>query len=382
MNINTKNGNNGNQKWQPAGGVKIRSIAFFFAAIVSAIPLALYSLDSAKRAGEQAAADSLTTLSNLNKAAAESVKKWVHAQEKTAQSIAANPSFAVGMTDQTVESQLTALKNGTPGYSSWSIIGPDGQEINNSNQGEKVNASGSEHFISIMSGSPSFLKASIAGSTSTAELLIAVPMKIPGQDGSTFGGVLTGITDLSISAKTVFSQKSGKTGISYIANTKGTRGQIIAHPSENNIGGTAEPEIGSLLSPNAQERIQSVALQGRTLKVITRDAGAGLVVVSEMSQKEIDEISKAAEYKFLWLLGPFWALSLALSLIAARLLSRKIERLAEVVRAISNSTDAEEIKALEGQIKTIGGALEVREMAKAIARLTPTFRSIIARSGN
>jgi Cache domain len=360
---------------QPLGGVKIRSIAFFFAAIVSAIPLALYSMDSAKKAGEQAASAAMDKLSGLNQTAADGVRKWVYAQENAAQAVAQEPILAATETDHTVESQLVSIKGRMPGYMSWSTVGPDGNQINSSNPGEKVNVSESAYFSSVMRGSPSFLTTAIMGSSSKAALLVAVPIKAPGQENPT--AVLTGLTDLRLITGPVFSQKSGETGISYIANTKG---QVLAHPDEKLTGANAEPEVVALFASTEQERVQSVTSQGRALKLVARDAGAGLIVVTQMNQQEIDAIAKAARNKFLLLLGPFWALSLGLSLVAARMLSRKIERLAVVVNDLSNSTDAEEIRELEGEMKSIGGAFEVREMANAIGKLTPTFRAITARS--
>jgi methyl-accepting chemotaxis protein len=157
--------------------------------------------------------------------AADDVGAWIAARKNEVLMMATGPVIVSG----NKEAMVPFLKGATDSnkaYESISYADPTGDTITAA--GTKVNSADRDYFKRALAGEVVISDPLVSRATNRYVMMVAVPVKANGR----VTGVLTGVIDFEVMAKTVGTIKVGQTGFAYILQGDGL---VIVHPNKEYV---------------------------------------------------------------------------------------------------------------------------------------------------
>lgn len=350
-------------------GLGLKTIIFMVTLAAALVPLAIYgyfTFDQATTASTQAIQGNLLK-NNANNA--RFVKNWLDNHEAAVRTMAVSPELT-DMDPARMTPYLQKVNAQMPVFYSIFAIDKTSGNMTARSTPDKMQYVGDRDYVKKpLQGAPSYIQAVISKTTNKAILSFGVPIK---NANSEIVGVLAAPAVIENISDDVTGGRIGQTGISYLVHAND--GTVLAHPDVKLVGHIL---AGSELEKESKYfgKIGSgTDFSGKGVIFTSNPVGKELMLVSEISNEEIEAPIQQAQLSLIKFMAGAAFLSAILSFALAHSISSKIIRLASLVSAISRAKSAREITNLEAYIDRVGGAKEVRLIGRSIRRLTASIK--------
>ena len=276
------------------------------------------------------------------------------------------------MDPQRQKPNLKLIPNEYPWVHSIISIAPDGVGVSRSDDLPLKNYSDRDYFQKVMRGESIAYQVLIGKTSGLPAFTFATP--ITGEDGTLKGVLAASVATLLIS-ESVTNAQLGDTGYAFLLDD---RGKVIAHQSKEYTklrkDFSTHPAVVHQSSPGETSFVYEDENGGKFLAVRKATEHGWMLVTQRDYDEAFRGVAEANRNAIIMLV-----VTLAVVIIVALVLSRRMTRPLRRLTAIANEASMAHFDALNAKIVATDRKDEVGELARAIERLAVSLRVAIQR---
>lgn len=349
--------------------ISLKTLVLSFTLASAVIPLSIYGYMSFSEISKTTRDNANGTLLSSNKNNALVVKTWVQSKEQTVKALAENSALK---TMELVEAKEYLIRTNVkiPDFQTINLHDTIGMQVARSTNDKLINVADRGYFKQVATGKSTAIESGISRANNKAFIAFSVEVR---SATNFLVGVLAGLAPIDGVTSSVTGARIGKTGISYLVDSQ-TK-QILAHPVVTLVGKKLEePDFAKIDKASFDNVKDGVNSAKKEIKFTASPVADNLVLVSEIDADEINAPITAAEFKTIAFVLASVLFAAFLSFTLAKNITEKINRLSDLATQVSRAKSVTQISELENDIKSVGGAFEIRTIAQALVRLTSSIK--------